>query len=95
MPPKGWHPPFALDKGTNGQNADSFRFSIRKQMTSHLCKRSPNTQADRRRKAAGRLVLAPWPTCAVVSCKILKVLAFSGLLQCVLQLLQLLPSLAE
>lgn len=43
VPPKGWEPPFALEKGTNGQCAESFRFSIRKQLTSHLCMRVPNS----------------------------------------------------
>ena len=43
VPPKGWAPPFALEKGTNGQSAESFRFSIRKQLTSHLCMRVANT----------------------------------------------------
>lgn len=43
VPPEGWEPPFALEKGTNGQNAESFRFSIRKQLTSHLCMRVANT----------------------------------------------------
>ncbi|BDA42391.1 probable lysine-specific demethylase JMJ703 at N-terminal half [Coccomyxa sp. Obi] len=43
VPPEGWDPPFALEKGTNGQSAESFRFSIRKQLTSHLCMRSVNT----------------------------------------------------
>jgi hypothetical protein len=43
VPPEGWAPPFALEKGTNGQSMESFRFSIRKQLTSHLCMRVPNT----------------------------------------------------
>jgi len=42
-----WHfrlsrPPFALERGTNGQSADSFKFAIRKQLTSHLCMRAAN-----------------------------------------------------
>ena len=65
VPPQGWAPPFALDKGTNGLDADSFRFSIRKQLTSHLTMRNPNTRADRKRRAAGRWVLAkPWQAAA-------------------------------
>ena len=56
VPPKGWAPPFALDKGTNGQSADSFKFSIRKQLTSHLCMRSANTKQNSKSRAAGRLV---------------------------------------
>lgn len=40
IPPEGWAPPFALEKGTNGANMDSFRFSIRRQLTSHLCYRA-------------------------------------------------------
>jgi len=39
VPPKGWSPPFALQKGTNGTNADSFRFATSRQFTSHLCTR--------------------------------------------------------
>eukprot|EP00775_Hariotina_reticulata_P011303 gene11303-11453_t len=39
VPPKGWAPPFALQKGTNGTNADSFRFAASRQFTSHLCMR--------------------------------------------------------
>ena len=54
MPPKGWAPPFALEKGTNGQSAESFRFLIRKQLTSHLCMRRGNS--DHARKAASRWV---------------------------------------
>lgn len=54
VPPKGWAPPFTLDKGTNGQHSDSFKFSIRKQLTSHLCTRLANTKTDRKKKAAGR-----------------------------------------
>ena len=56
MPPKGWSPPFALEKGTNGQSAESFRFLIRKQLTSHLCMRRGNS--DHARKAASRCVPA-------------------------------------
>jgi hypothetical protein len=40
IPPAGWDPPFALEKGTNGVSMESFKFSIRKQLTSHLCYRS-------------------------------------------------------
>ena len=39
IPPKGWDPPFALEKGTNGSNCDSFKFVTRRQFTSHLCVR--------------------------------------------------------
>jgi hypothetical protein len=42
VPPPSFRPPFALDRGTNGMNADSFRFAIRKQLTSHLCMRLAN-----------------------------------------------------
>ena len=42
VPPPSFMPPFALDKGTNGVSADSFRFAIRKQLTSHLCMRLAN-----------------------------------------------------
>ena len=52
VPPKGWAPPFALDKGTNGQSAESFRFSIRKQPTWQLCMRSPNPKASGPAKAS-------------------------------------------
>jgi hypothetical protein len=51
VPPDSWSPPFALEKGTNGQNAESVRFTIRKQTTSHLCMREPN--AGKGKKAAG------------------------------------------
>jgi hypothetical protein len=45
IPPKeGWDPPFALDKGTNGIDAESFRFKIRRQLTSHLCYRMARTK---------------------------------------------------
>ncbi|KAK9825321.1 hypothetical protein WJX74_009284 [Apatococcus lobatus] len=54
VPPDGWSPPFALDKGTNGQSADSFKFTIRQQLTSHLCMRLANTSAVRSGNAAGR-----------------------------------------
>ncbi|KAK9864104.1 hypothetical protein WJX84_004798 [Apatococcus fuscideae] len=56
VPPDGWSPPFALDKGTNGQSADSFKFTIRQQLTSHLCMRLANTSAVRSGNAAGRYV---------------------------------------
>jgi hypothetical protein len=45
VPPEGWDPPFALEKGTSGTSADSFRFSTRKQFTSHLCLRMPSHPA--------------------------------------------------
>ncbi|KAK9803401.1 hypothetical protein WJX72_006240 [[Myrmecia] bisecta] len=54
VPPKGWSPPFALEKGTNGLSAESFRFSIRKQLTSHLCMRLANTSRHNKKSAAGR-----------------------------------------
>lgn len=54
VPPKGWAPPFALEKGTNGLSAESFRFLIRRQLTSHLCMRLPNTSTRRKAAAAGR-----------------------------------------
>lgn len=40
VPPPGWDPPFALEKGTNGLSMESFRFAVRKQYTSHLCCRA-------------------------------------------------------
>ncbi|KAL4448340.1 hypothetical protein ABPG75_005559 [Micractinium tetrahymenae] len=40
VPPPGWDPPFALEKGTNGLSMESFRFAVRKQYTSHLCRRA-------------------------------------------------------
>lgn len=57
MPPKGWSPPFALDKGTNGQAAESFRFSIRKQPTWQLSMRKANAGGAKKpgkKSAAGR-----------------------------------------
>jgi histone demethylase JARID1 len=39
VPPPGWDPPFALERGTNGVSMESFRFQVRKQYTSHLCRR--------------------------------------------------------
>eukprot|EP00884_Botryococcus_braunii_P001080 jgi/Botrbrau1/10973/Bobra.0383s0027.1 len=51
VPPKTFVPPFALEKGTNGINSESFRFTVRKQCTSHLCMREPNTSGGK--KAAG------------------------------------------
>lgn len=54
VPPPGWAPPFALEKGTNGMSAESFRFLIRRQLTSHLCMRLPNTSRRRKAAAAGR-----------------------------------------
>lgn len=62
VPPPGWAPPFALEKGTNGMSAESFRFLIRRQLTSHLCMRLPNTSRRRKAAASGRSVLV----CAVV-----------------------------
>ena len=47
VPPPSWDPPFALERGTTGQSAESFRFVIRRQLTSSLCKRRPNTDAAR------------------------------------------------
>ena len=47
VPPPGFMPPFSLDKGTNGVSADSFRFAIRKQLTSHLCMRLANSPKAR------------------------------------------------
>ena len=49
VPPDGWEPPFALERGTNGQSAESFKFMIRKQLTSHLCMRVANTGKATRR----------------------------------------------
>lgn len=44
LPPRlaaaGWDPPFALERGTNGLSMESFRFAVRKQYTSHLCRRA-------------------------------------------------------
>ncbi len=40
-------------QGTNGQSADSFRFAIRKQLTSHLCMRLPNKQTGRQATKRG------------------------------------------
>ena len=54
VPPEGWAPPFALDKGTNGQSSESFRFSIRRQPTWQLCMRSPNASKHSKASAAGR-----------------------------------------
>lgn len=59
VPPPGWSPPFALEKGTNGMSAESFRFLIRRQLTSHLCMRLPNTSRRRKAAAAGRYIPAP------------------------------------
>lgn len=44
IPPVGWDPPFALEKGTNGVSMESFKFATRKQLTSHLCYRSAPTK---------------------------------------------------
>jgi hypothetical protein len=46
VPPEGWAPPFALERGTNGANADSFRFAARRQFTSHLCMRAATSVAE-------------------------------------------------
>eukprot|EP00891_Asterochloris_glomerata_P005677 jgi/Astpho2/5677/Aster-02919 len=54
VPPEGWAPPFALEKGTNGHSMESFRFLIRKQLTSRLCMRLPNTSRNRKQQASGR-----------------------------------------
>eukprot|EP00967_Tisochrysis_lutea_P058949 scaffold75123_cov18-Tisochrysis_lutea.AAC.1 len=43
VPPAGWDPPFALEKGTDGRSLDSFQFQTRKQLTSHLCMRAPRS----------------------------------------------------
>jgi hypothetical protein len=43
VPPASWNPPFALEKGTDGRIPDSFRFTTRKQFTSHLCMRAPRS----------------------------------------------------
>lgn len=40
VPPAGWDPPFALEKGTSGNHSESLRFNTRKQMTSQLCMRA-------------------------------------------------------
>lgn len=40
-------------QGTNGQSADSFRFAIRKQLTSHLCMRLPNKQRGKQATKRG------------------------------------------
>lgn len=40
-------------QGTNGQSADSFRFAIRKQLTSHLCMRLPNKQTGKQATRRG------------------------------------------
>jgi len=53
VPPPSFKPPFALEKGTNGQSADSFRFAIRKQLTSHLCMRLPNKQTGKQATRRG------------------------------------------
>lgn len=42
MPPEDFDPPFAIDSGCNGVNGDQFLFRVRKQMTSHLCMRTPS-----------------------------------------------------
>ena len=59
VPPEGWAPPFALEKGTNGQSMESFRFSIRKQLTSHLCMRVPNTGRATKRAPSRCLTWLP------------------------------------
>jgi len=52
IPPEGWDPPFALEKGTNGVSMESFKFSIRKQLTSHLCYRSAPLKATTTKSGA-------------------------------------------
>lgn len=44
VPPAGWRPPFALEKGAAADGAvpDAFRFQACQQLTSHLCMRLPN-----------------------------------------------------
>ena len=37
IPPANWNPPFSLRHGTDGSGIDSFKFPIRKQLTSSLC----------------------------------------------------------
>ena len=59
VPPEGWEPPFALERGTNGQSAESFKFMIRKQLTSHLCMRVANTGKATRR-APSRYTSHQW-----------------------------------
>jgi len=44
VPPPSWDPPFALERGTNGACSETFRFAVRRQLTSHLCKRPANTK---------------------------------------------------
>ncbi|KAL6783768.1 hypothetical protein ACKKBF_B05720 [Auxenochlorella protothecoides x Auxenochlorella symbiontica] len=39
IPPPGWDPPFALERGTTGTSMESFRFAIRRQPTAKLCVR--------------------------------------------------------
>ncbi|KAL4433266.1 hypothetical protein ABPG77_003314 [Micractinium sp. CCAP 211/92] len=59
VPPPGWDPPFALERGTNGLSMESFRFAVRKQYTSHLCCRAgaappaPGTPPQERGPAPG------------------------------------------
>ncbi|KAL4527022.1 hypothetical protein Ndes2526A_g01436 [Nannochloris sp. 'desiccata'] len=53
IPPEGWNPPFALEKGTNGVSMESFKFSIRKQLTSHLCYRSAPLKSRNTKSGGG------------------------------------------
>lgn len=50
VPPDTFEPPFALEHGTNGLSAESFRFSIRSQRTSSLFVRN----VTKRRVGGGR-----------------------------------------
>lgn len=45
---RSWHV-----QGTNGQSAESFRFAIRKQLTSHLCMRRPNKHSGKQATKRG------------------------------------------
>lgn len=82
VPPPGWAPPFALEKGTNGMSAESFRFLIRRQLTSHLCMRLPNTSRRRKAAASGRSVLlrAVACTCGLHTCAVWLLLLMQTLL---------------
>ncbi|KAK2078486.1 hypothetical protein QBZ16_003326 [Prototheca wickerhamii] len=44
-PPGEFDPPFALERGTTGASMESFRFSIRRQPTAKLSRRSPDRLA--------------------------------------------------
>lgn len=52
VPPAGWNPPFALERGTDGRDAGSFKFMTRKQFTSHLCMRAPRSVGNEEGEAA-------------------------------------------